>query len=478
MIIFETKKLLESTIAFKSFHRYNLRRFLRMFIPFCGIVLMNSFMLSIVLDLVSNSQRDVKEAWISVCAIIGYPPTSMIYLRFVFGYEKFCSLLDGMQDTANGEKSCACFVRNNIQDSIHSIFSERFCCAWNVVRIGAEKEQEDIGCASMDLEFHASAVHFTDFICGVPHALGKLHGKIVDFLLLLLVTWAHIQIHRNHKLILFDSQDTVRIELHLAMRCISDLPISMSNADVFRIQIALHAVDRMHSVRFGIRVGLEIIAASNRRIGCEQRIRMVIAQHLSWCGWIAQKDLRVILTRQWPNWYRWVSDASIFSISQIHLSVDRFDRFYNICVCAATHIQHKFLSAHNGEGIYERSNHAGRFVHFESSILLSLQNLVNSLDLDLLYPVFLVLACLSVLFIFFFVGQSIQTDLARISNDVYLSEWIHYPRNARRYVLLMLMQSQRPFHLTTCGYIKLNYESFVGVSDKFCKQIQSWSNEI
>lgn len=300
MIILETKKLLESAIAFKSFHRYNLRRFLRMFIPFCGFILMNSFMLSIVLDLVSDSQRDVKEAWISVCAIIGYPPTSMIYLRFVFGYDKFCSFLDGMQNTANGEESCACLisVRNKIQCVIHSIFSKRYYCAWNVVRSGAAKEQEDIGCASMDLELHASAVHFTDFVCGVPHALGKLHGKIVDFLLFLLVTWTHIQTQRKHYSILFDSQDTVRIELHLAMRCIGDFPISMSTADLFGFQIALHAVDRMHSVRIGICVGLEIVVATSRRIGCEERIRMVNAQNLSWSGWITQKDLRVILTWQ------------------------------------------------------------------------------------------------------------------------------------------------------------------------------------
>lgn len=66
--------------------------------------------------------------------------------------------------------------------------------------------------------------------------------------------------------------------------------------------------------------------------------------------------------------------------------------------------------------------------------------------------------------IFYYLGQRIHSNMMDLSDTIYQTEWYQYPRSVRRFVLLMMMRSQRPFHLTANGLIRMNLENFVRVS--------------
>lgn len=57
-----------------------------------------------------------------------------------------------------------------------------------------------------------------------------------------------------------------------------------------------------------------------------------------------------------------------------------------------------------------------------------------------------------------------HTKLIDLSDAIYQSEWHRYPRGPRRFVHLMIMQSQKPFYLSAFGIVALNLENYIGVS--------------
>lgn len=88
-------------------------------------------------------------------------------------------------------------------------------------------------------------------------------------------------------------------------------------------------------------------------------------------------------------------------------------------------------------------------------------------NLDLLIPIGAVFFALQMLFIFFYFGQKVHSDLMALSDMIYQSEWYRYPRSVRRFVLLMMMRAQTPFYLSAYGGImKCTLANFVRVSNK------------
>lgn len=93
------------------------------------------------------------------------------------------------------------------------------------------------------------------------------------------------------------------------------------------------------------------------------------------------------------------------------------------------------------------------------------QNTGNDSIYDLRIPILTTIFPLSLLFIFFYLGQNIHSNSMDLSNMVYQTDWHRYPRSVRRFVLLMILRSQKPFYLSAYGIMTLNYENYVTVSE-------------
>lgn len=66
--------------------------------------------------------------------------------------------------------------------------------------------------------------------------------------------------------------------------------------------------------------------------------------------------------------------------------------------------------------------------------------------------------------VLFYMGQRLHTIAMSVSDSIYQTEWHRYSRSVRLVVLLMIMRSQRPYHLGAYGIMQLNLENYVRVS--------------
>lgn len=107
-------------------------------------------------------------------------------------------------------------------------------------------------------------------------------------------------------------------------------------------------------------------------------------------------------------------------------------------------------------------------------IFLSLhsQYLDESSISELQFPIFVDSLALFNLFLLFYIGQKLHSEMADSVHTIYASKWHHYPRSVRRFVLLMMMRAQKPFHLTACWFIRMNLERYVDVSVELLQWLQ------
>lgn len=89
----------------------------------------------------------------------------------------------------------------------------------------------------------------------------------------------------------------------------------------------------------------------------------------------------------------------------------------------------------------------------------------NNIIYDNQMPLIVCVFTLVLLFIIFFIGQTIQSNAMSLSNVVYHSEWYRYPNIIRRAFPLILMRSQQPFCPSAYGIIELQLVNFVQVSN-------------
>lgn len=71
---------------------------------------------------------------------------------------------------------------------------------------------------------------------------------------------------------------------------------------------------------------------------------------------------------------------------------------------------------------------------------------------------------LVILFMYFYMGQKYHSLLMGLSDAIYQTKWHGYPRSVRRFILLMILRSQRPFYLSAYGMMTLTLENYVRVS--------------
>lgn len=100
-------------------------------------------------------------------------------------------------------------------------------------------------------------------------------------------------------------------------------------------------------------------------------------------------------------------------------------------------------------------------VFFSDILQYSGSNFIYDLQMPILGSV-LPLIQLAVIF---YLGQKFNTISMNLSDMIYQSEWYLYPQSVRRFMLIMLMRSQRPFCVRAYGVMELNLENFVRVSE-------------
>lgn len=109
-------------------------------------------------------------------------------------------------------------------------------------------------------------------------------------------------------------------------------------------------------------------------------------------------------------------------------------------------------------------SHISQFIAtWITSILQFLQYWDESSIFDLQFPINILLSSLFDLFILFYIGQKLRSDLADSIDKIYATEWHRYPCSVRRHVLLMILRAQKPFTITACWCIPMNLEAYVGV---------------
>lgn len=64
----------------------------------------------------------------------------------------------------------------------------------------------------------------------------------------------------------------------------------------------------------------------------------------------------------------------------------------------------------------------------------------------------------------FYLGQNFHSNVMELSVVIYQTKWYQYPRNVQRFLLFMMMRSQKPFYLSAYGFMELNLENYVRVS--------------
>lgn len=80
---------------------------------------------------------------------------------------------------------------------------------------------------------------------------------------------------------------------------------------------------------------------------------------------------------------------------------------------------------------------------------------------DLQMPMICTICPLMLLAVFFYLGQQIDSDSTDLTNVIYSSKWNQYPHSVRRFVLLMVIRSQKPFNLKVYNIVTLNLGNFV-----------------
>lgn len=106
-----------------------------------------------------------------------------------------------------------------------------------------------------------------------------------------------------------------------------------------------------------------------------------------------------------------------------------------------------------------------KLLHLSNIMVLHFQYKGSDFFSDLQMPFSASIFPLIILFIYFYMGQKFHSNSMNLSDAIYQTEWHRYPRSVRRFVLLIILRSQKPFYLSSYGILKLNLKNFVGVSE-------------
>ncbi|XP_076677955.1 odorant receptor 4-like [Andrena cerasifolii] len=89
---------------------------------------------------------------------------------------------------------------------------------------------------------------------------------------------------------------------------------------------------------------------------------------------------------------------------------------------------------------------------------------LSELDGVMMIKTFMVMStCLSQLFAYSYVGDYLTVQMEGIGYSFYSSSWYDLPRYLSRDIVLILLRSQRPVHLTAGKFIVVNMESYMSI---------------
>lgn len=83
---------------------------------------------------------------------------------------------------------------------------------------------------------------------------------------------------------------------------------------------------------------------------------------------------------------------------------------------------------------------------------------------DLQMPIMAIMFTMELLFIFFYFGHILTTQLLNLCDLIYYSEWYRYPLKVQQCIPIMLQRSQKRFYISGYGIMACNLENFLGVS--------------
>lgn len=102
----------------------------------------------------------------------------------------------------------------------------------------------------------------------------------------------------------------------------------------------------------------------------------------------------------------------------------------------------------------------------------------NNFAADLQIPIITLTAPLITMFVHFYIGQKFHLQLIHLGEMVYQSEWHRYPSYVKRYLLMVIMRSQKSYFLSAFGVMTLCFENYVAVSRSELNTMSSKSNQI
>lgn len=96
------------------------------------------------------------------------------------------------------------------------------------------------------------------------------------------------------------------------------------------------------------------------------------------------------------------------------------------------------------------------FLDFKYSAAISFLDLQLAMNAILYELVFLLF--------FFFIGEKLRLDLMNLADMIYQLEWYRQSRYGQRFIILMMMRAQQPFHLSAYGIFQLELRNYLSVS--------------
>lgn len=144
----------------------------------------------------------------------------------------------------------------------------------------------------------------------------------------------------------------------------------------------------------------------------------------------------------------------------MHVTMGRLDEFSELCDCNTVRCGDHHILVHfgNGEARISFSPHA---MTTNSSILF--QYLDRTTISKLFVPIMGVVLYPSFLFIFFYSGQMLHSNLMQLNELICQSEWYRYPSTVQRSIVMMMRRAQQPFYLSVYGVVTLRLDNYVKV---------------
>lgn len=135
-------------------------------------------------------------------------------------------------------------------------------------------------------------------------------------------------------------------------------------------------------------------------------------------------------------------------------------------ICCTVYFEHVCVPAIAGNGEYVESvnfNCGAVFCDEFFKLFWEFQHDESASVIGMIMPITVIACFIELLFFYTYFGQILHLGVSHFGGSIYESECYRYPVRVQRFVLMMMMQAQRPFYISAYGIMRCNLELFVGV---------------